>query len=94
MNIGKLSYYARKVHRWSLWFVVVLGLIQMVTGLAMKYPTVFPFLDQGSVRLLHFQTAGYFALAFGVQMLTGLIMYITPWLLKKMTAPPPPKLSN
>lgn len=95
MIIGKLSYYSRKIHRLSLWFVVILGLIQMITGLTMKYPVWFPFFDQGSVRLLHFQTAGYFALAFGIQMLTGLIMYIAPWLLKKFRTPPPPtKLPN
>ena len=88
MNIGKLSYYSRKVHRWSLWFVVILGLIQMITGLTMKYPNMFPFLDQGSVRLLHFQTAGYFALAFGTQMLTGIIMYITPWIIRHLTRLP------
>ncbi len=95
MNIGKLSYYSRKIHRLSLWFVVILGLVQMVTGLTMKYPEAFPFFDQPSVRLLHFQTAGYFALAFGIQMLTGIIMYITPWLLKTFRkSPPPTKLPN
>lgn len=67
----------------------------MTTGLTMKYPQVFPFFDQTSVRLLHAQTAGYFALAFGIQMLTGIIMYLTPWLLKKFrTSPPPSNLPN
>ncbi len=95
MDPGKLSYYSRKLHRWSLIFVVVLGLIQMTTGLAMKYPGWFPFVDQGGARLLHFQTAGYFALAFGIQMITGIIMYITPWLLKTFRKPSgPTNLSN
>ena len=95
MDIGKLSYYSRKLHRWSLLFVIVLGLVQMMTGLALRYPEFFSFLDQGSMRLLHFQTASYFSIAFGIQMLTGVIMYLTPWLLKRMSKPvQPTKLSN
>lgn len=96
MDVGKLSYHARKIHRWSMWFVICLGLIQMITGLTMKYPQWFPFFDQSSVRLLHFQTAGWFSLAFGVQMLTGILMYLAPWLLKNMRrpTPPPTKLPN
>lgn len=75
--------WSRKIHRWSLWFVVILGVVQLVTGLTMKYPQLFPFIDEPSARLLHRQTATYFALFFGIQMLTGLIMYIIPWLLKR-----------
>ncbi len=87
MDIGRLSYYARKIHRLSLWFVVVLGLAQMITGLTMKYPSWFPFFDQNSVRLLHFELAGWFALVFGVQMATGIIMYLTPWFLRRRSQP-------
>lgn len=88
--MSKLFALSRKLHRWSLLFIVVSGLIQMVTGLAMKYPTLFFFIDQQWARLLHFQTAGYFALAFGIQMLTGLIMHITPWIIKKFRSSSPP----
>ena len=90
MNVSKLSYYSRKLHRWSLLFVVVLGLIQMITGLAMRYPIFFSFLNQNDVRLLHFQTATYFSIAFGIQMLTGIIMYLTPWMLKTFHKPQNP----
>lgn len=74
--------WSRKIHRWSLWFVIVLGLVQLVTGLTMKYPQLFHFIDEPTARGLHRQTATYFAVFFGIQMLTGIIMYITPWLLK------------
>lgn len=77
-----MYYYAKKIHRWSLWFVVVLGLVQLVTGLTMKYPQLFPFIGELSARSLHRQTATYFAIFFGIQMLTGLVMYIIPWLIK------------
>lgn len=81
--MAKLSYWARKIHRLSLWLSVVLGLIQVATGLALKYPSLLPLIDQNSARLLHVQTAGYFAAVFGIQALTGLIMYGAPWLLKR-----------
>lgn len=90
MGIGKLHVFARTLHRWSLWFVVILGLVQMTTGLTMKYPGMVPFVDPTGARLLHVQTAGYFALFFGIQMLTGMLMYITPWLSKKNRPPQPP----
>jgi len=87
MNLNKLFSYSRKLHRWSLLFVVILGLIQMITGLAMRYPIFFSFLNQNGVRLLHFQTATYFSIAFGIQMLTGIIMYLIPWLIKRANKP-------
>lgn len=83
MNLPKLSFYARKVHRLTLLFIVVLGFLQLVTGLAMKYPSWFGFLDQGTVRVLHFDLAGWFGLVFGIQMLTGIIMYVVPMLIRK-----------
>ncbi len=93
MDLGKLSFWSRKIHRVSLWFVVVLGLIQMGTGLMLKYPTVLMVADAGAVLSLHVTTAGYFAVAFSVQMITGVLMYIIPWLLKlrnQRSVPPSP----
>ncbi len=60
----------------------------MATGLVMRYPMAFSMIDEVAARLLHFQTATYFSVAFGIQMITGLIMYITPWLLKKIAQRP------
>lgn len=88
MHIGKLSYYSRKIHNWSLFFVVIFGIIQMGTGMVMRYPMVFSLINESASRKLHFQTATYFSIAFGIQMITGLIMYFTPWLLKHFTKPP------
>lgn len=54
----------------------------MITGLAMKYPEWYPFFDQAGTRLLHFQAASWFAFVFGVQLVTGLIMYLVPVIIK------------
>lgn len=87
MDIGMLSYYARKIHRFLLLIVVILGLVQMITGMSMKYPGMVPFVDPSAARLLHGQTATYFSVAFGLQMITGLIMYLTPKLIKIFRKP-------
>lgn len=88
MDLGKLSYYARKIHRFLLLFVIIFGLIQMGTGIAMRYPAQFSMVDQGTALSLHYQTATYFAVTFGLQMLTGIIMHLTPWLIKTFRRPP------
>lgn len=90
MDIGRLSYYSRRVHRVAMLFVIVLGIIQMVTGSIMKYPQMFTGIDQGSVRVLHFDVATYFSIAFFIQMVTGLIMYIAPKLIKAFRRPSSP----
>ncbi len=80
--MSKLSYYARKIHRLLLLFVIIFGLIQMLTGLAMRYPTLFSVVDQGAALSLHYKTATYFAIAFGLQLVTGIIMYLAPIIIK------------
>lgn len=84
MDTGKITYYARRVHRFVLLLVVVLGLVQMITGLTLRYPEALPMIGQEQARLLHFQTALYFSVVFGLQMITGLVMYITPWVVKRL----------
>lgn len=72
----------------SFTIVIIFGLIQMGTGIAMRYPAQFSMVDQGTALSLHYQTATYFAVTFGLQMLTGIIMHLTPWLIKTFRRPP------
>lgn len=74
--------YSRKIHRLALFFTVGLGLVQLVTGIMMKFTVSFPFLSLFTARVVHNVTSVYFAVAFGVQMLTGLYMYIHPWIVR------------
>lgn len=82
MNVGKISYYSRKIHRFLVLLMVIIGFFMMSTGLTMKYPEISPF-NPKQARILHNALSNYFALILAVMMLTGLIMYITPWLLKR-----------
>jgi len=94
MNIGKLSYYARRIHRILLLVIVIIGLIMMITGATMKYPFLMP-IDPIQARIIHNSVSTVFSFVFLGMMLTGLVMYITPWIVKrsqKSSAQPP--LSN
>lgn len=94
MNVGKLSYYARKIHRLLVILIVMSGLVMMTTGATMKYPEL-SFIDPIQARIIHNLVSTVFSFIFGGMMLTGLIMYCTPWIIKKFQKPsPPPPLSN
>ncbi|MDO8571792.1 MAG: hypothetical protein Q7R79_03880 [bacterium] len=82
MNLVKLSTTARKFHKLLVLFIAALGIIMVATGTAMKFPALFPWLDPIWARQIHSLTSTYFALVFVLMMLTGLIMYCVPYLLK------------
>lgn len=70
--------WSRKIHRIALFFVVVLGLLQMITGIMMKLNLG----DIVSARVVHNANSIFFSVAFFVQMMTGLYMYIHPWVVR------------
>jgi cytochrome b subunit of formate dehydrogenase len=88
MDLGKLSYWSRRIHRLSLWFVMISGLIQMITGLTQKYTEFFSFIDLGIAISVHTFNSIIFVFFFLISMITGLIMYVTPWLIKHLNRPP------
>lgn len=88
MNLGKLSYFSRKIHKWLVLLILIIGTGQMTTGVILRYPTIFPFTLQSPARDIHFFLATWFSIVFGLQMITGLIMYATPWLIKRFQKPP------
>jgi len=80
MNLVKFAILARKIHRWLLFLTIPLGLAQMTTGLVMLYPSVFSFITPAVAVPVHLATAPWFALFFFLAMLTGLFLYLYPWL--------------
>lgn len=82
MDLGKLSYYSRKIHRVSLWGISLLGVIQAITGLTLEFPKMMFFVDPIWARKIHVLNSVYFVIFFLISMTTGLIMYFTPWLVK------------
>ncbi len=89
MDFIKLAALCRKLHRLCVSLIVTFGVVMLVTGTMMKFG-----LDAvGSARLLHNLLSPAFSIIFVVMMLTGLVLYIQPWVVKHMRnpqSPPPP----
>jgi uncharacterized iron-regulated membrane protein len=99
MFLVKLSIWSRKIHRYLVILISVIGLVMMVTGFKMhkvlEGEDIFPFFDYAATRTLHNQLSTVFAITLGAMMVTGIYMYIYPWLIqlsrrKTVTPPTPP----
>jgi len=86
MSLVKLSIWARKIHRYLVILISVIGLVMMVTGYKMKQATegvvVLPFIDYHAARVLHNQLSTLFAVILGIMMLTGIFLFLYPWIIK------------
>ena len=69
--------------------MIAIGVAMTITGLGMKYPLVFlrmiPSVKLFSLRLLHDTLSPFFAILLGVMMLTGVVMYLYPWVMRWKT---------
>jgi len=83
MDLGKLAYWARRIHRLSMWGVIVLGLIQMLTGMVLKFPKFLTVIPYASALQIQNLNSVVFSLFFAVSMITGLVMYFVPVILKR-----------
>lgn len=85
-----MQYYplARKVHRFCVLFMVVLGLAMTGTGSVMKYAflvtPVLPSVDLLRVRQLHAILSPFFGIILLAMMVSGGYMYLYPWLLRRV----------
>jgi hypothetical protein len=86
MSLAKLSVWSRKIHRYLVILISVIGFVMMVTGYKMKQATegvvVLPFLDYAATRTLHNQLSTLFAVVLGIMMLTGIFLFLYPWIIK------------
>lgn len=85
MMIIKLINNARKIHRISVLTVTALILIMGVTGALLKYTFIsenISLVDLGMVRYIHNNLSPFLSAVLMVMVVTGLIMYFSPFLLK------------
>lgn len=73
---------AKKIHRLLVVLIILLGISMSITGYMMKTRTYFPF-DPLEIRMIHSTMSLYFAGTFGAMALTGLYMFIFPYLKNK-----------
>lgn len=85
MTVSTAFVYSRKIHRVITFLIALAGAIMVLTGLGMEEAAegaVLP-VPYGQVRQLHELMAKPFAVLFGIQALTGVLLYVMPGLLRK-----------
>ncbi|GEM_PF-3050677 len=81
----KVYQWCRKIHKFFAVVVVGVGLFMMVTGLIMKYATVFAgfsFINFILIRGWHNTASVFFSVALACMMLTGAGVYFLPIIIK------------
>jgi len=76
---------SKKIHKISMWGVATLGTVQLATGTLMIWPKLFGIgrLMQDIILDLHIMIAPYTALCLLVQIVTGLLMWLSPKLMAR-----------
>lgn len=72
---------SKKIHRFLVVIIMIVGILMSVTGILLKFTFVaakFSFIDLGQVRYIHNNLSPVFSIIFFVMALTGIIMYIFP----------------
>jgi len=80
----KLYLYSKTIHRLLVLVVTVLGLTMMLSGVVLKYPDL-PFISLLSypfMRELHSTTSTFFSIGLFGMIVTGIILFIFPYLRK------------
>jgi len=73
---------SKKIHRLLVFLIIILTIPMTITGYMMKEGLYFPF-DPLAIRMIHSTISLYFVGVLGLMSLTGLYMYIFPYLAKK-----------
>jgi hypothetical protein len=82
MKNAKLYLVAKKMHRVLVVLIILLTIPMSLTGVMMKTGNYFPF-DPLAIRMIHSTISLYFTGVFGAMSLTGLYMFIFPYLKNK-----------
>ncbi len=67
--------------------MIIFSIIMAGTGMIMKFPQIFslfPFIDFVAARMLHSFISTWFSFVLFGMALTGLFMYLYPWLVKRI----------
>lgn len=97
MQLQQFYAWSKKIHKWLLWFVTGLGMWMMLSGYLMhkqlEGESLLPIDLMVFMRFWHNKVSQIFIVVFGLQMLTGLVMWGVPKILSKRvpkpSTPPP-----
>lgn len=92
IKMQALYTWSRTIHRMCVAVMLTFTILMGGTGLLLKYSwvaTKLP-LDLGMIRYIHNTLSGWFALVLAVMGITGTVMYVYPWYMrrKRVTMPP------
>ncbi len=91
MSLQLFYAWSKKLHKWIMWFVVLLGSWMMTSGYLMhkELEGELPFtVDMEFVRFWHNGVSQYFLVVLLAQMTTGLTMWAVPKILSSRIKPP------
>lgn len=91
MNLQQIYAWSKKLHRFAMWFAIILGVPLALTGVILESESLMYYFASNDwgyyVRELHRMTSTKFALVLAVMMVTGFLMWAIPRLLIKRSQP-------
>ncbi len=79
----KLYIFAKQIHRLLVIAITGLGAVMALTGFILKYPGLLGVGNLGLVRFVHSTMSTAFGIVLVFMVLTGLVMYLVPWVQKR-----------
>ncbi len=90
MNLQQVFLWSKKIHRWLLWFVTILGSLMMLSGYLMHKELEGE--SQVSIEVMlfmrfwHNRLSSYFLIVLSLMILTGLLMWGVPKLIQRQNS--------
>lgn len=79
--------WARKIHKWTMWLAILLGVPLALSGMIMEegdgWRNIFTFDQMIWIRGVHREISTKFVLVLAIMIVTGLLMWAIPKILSK-----------
>lgn len=88
MRNPALFLWSKKIHRYLVLLMVILGIVMMGSGYMMKQNS-YLILSPGGIRSVHNTASLFFSIILGVMIITGLYLFLFPYLPVNKEEQPP-----
>ena len=82
MQLQQIYAWARKIHKWTMWLAILLGVPLALSGVIMEgdsgWRDIFSFEQMIWIRGIHREISTKFALVLAIMIVTGLLMWVIP----------------
>ena len=87
MQLQQIYAWAKKIHKWTMWLAIVLGVPLALSGVIMEeddgWRNIFTFDQMIWIRGVHREISTKFVLVLAIMIVTGLLMWVIPKILSK-----------